>query len=433
MIGVWRGRQLEEGFAQTTNETLVDRLYDMWRNDLKAGSRNQEKYINMLDGKNDAVSLFSDETMEYIRDRFGDEFWVRKDMVDNAVGYRMASVRDLFDPDLFDAKTSPQSKNAQDNMKKAIVGLTSPDVFRYIVQGEQAVQGFVHSMRENIVIRSMIVPAYNAASNVVQLAMKGVPWDAIGKGTATKLAEIHGYTQTRLRQVELEAELRAAGTDLILERRLQTEIRAIEDGHKRLSIWPLIEAGEFSTVADVGMTAEDLEITSGNLAGFVRKQIEKLPPGLQTAARYGLVSRDTALFAGLQKAVQYGDFVAKAILYDDLVKRRKLSSGEALTRVTEAFVNYDFLPGRARNYLESIGLLWFFNYKIRIAKQALVMLRENPFQALVGTALPLPDGVGTTLEDNVFTKLAEGSLPWSMGPGMAFRGLHMNPWVNLAF
>lgn len=433
MIGVWRGRQLEEGFAQTTNETLVDRLYDMWRNDIKAGSRNQEKYINLFDAGNDAVirdavSLFSDETLEHIRDKFGNEFWVRRDQVDNAIGYRMASVRDLFD-----AEKSPLSKTAQDNLKRAMVGMTSPDVFRYLVQGEQAVQGFIHSMRENIVIRSMIVPAYNAASNVVQLAMKGVPWDAIGKGTGTKLSEIHSYTQTRLRQVELEAELRAAGTDLILQRRLQTEIQSIEDSHKRLSIWPLIEAGEFSTVADVGMTAEDLEITSGNLAGFVRKQIEKLPPKLQTAARYGLVSRDTALFAGLQKAVQYGDFVAKAILYDDLVKRRKLSSKDALTRVTEAFVNYDFLPGRERNYLESIGLLWFFNYKIRIAKQALIMMRENPLQALIGTALPLPDGVGTTLEDNIFTKLAEGSLPYSMGPNMAFRGLHMNPWYNLVF
>jgi hypothetical protein len=433
MIGVWRGRQLEEGFAQTTNETLVDRLYQMHRDDLRASASNQSKYINLFDGGNsavirDAVSLFSDETMEYIRDKFGTEFWVRRDQVDNAVGYRMASVRDLFD-----AEKSPLSTNAQANLKKALVGLTSPEVFRYLVQGEQAVQGFVHSMRENIVIRSMIVPAYNAASNMVQLAMKGVPWNDIGKGAGTKLSEIHGYTRTRLREVELEAELRAAGTDPILARRLQTEIDTIQDSYRRLSIWPLIEAGEFSTVADVGMTAEDLEITSGNLAGFVRKQIDKLPPKLQTAARYGLVSRDTALFAGLQKAVQYGDFVAKAILYDDLVKRRKLSSKDALVRVTEAFVNYDFLPGRARNYLESIGLLWFFNYKIRIAKQALIMLRENPLQALIGTALPLPDGVGTTLEDNVFTKLAEGSLPYSVGPEMAFRGMHMNPWYNLAF
>lgn len=59
------------------------------------------------------------------------------------------------------------------------------------------------------------------------------------------------------------------------------------------------------------------------------------------------------------------------------------------------------------------------------------MIRENPLHALLGSAVPLPS-VGTPLGENMLSKLAEGTPPRSMGPAMAFLGLHMNPWRNLA-
>ena len=83
-----------------------------------------------------------------------------------------------------------------------------------------------------------------------------------------------------------------------------------------------------------------------------------------------MVARDTALFQGLQKMVQYGDFIAKAVMYDDLMKRKGLTKEQALGKITDEFVNYDKLPGRARGYLEDTGLLWFYNYKLRITKIA---------------------------------------------------------------
>lgn len=49
------------------------------------------------------------------------------------------------------------------------------------------------------------------------------------------------------------------------------------------------------------------------------------------------------MFQGLQKAVEYGDFLAKAILYEDLVQRQKKPKDVALGQITEEFVNYDRL------------------------------------------------------------------------------------------
>ena len=179
------------------------------------------------------------------------------------------------------------------------------------------------------------------------------------------------------------------------------------------------------------MTSDDLELTAGNLTQWVEKQIDKLPAGLKTTAKYGYIARDTALFQGLQKAVQYGDFMAKAVLYDDLTQRKGLTKEQALARITEEFVNYDRLPGRDRGYLENMGMLWFYNYKIRISKIALSTIRNNPLHALLVAAAPMPGGVGLPVEDNLISKAVEGSLGYSIGPGMGIHGHMLNPWYNL--
>lgn len=117
-----------------------------------------------------------------------------------------------------------------------------------------------------------------------------------------------------------------------------------------MSIWPVIAAGEFSAISQGQPTVEDLELAEGKWSRFVERQIAKLPDGLRTPARYGLITRDTALFQGLARSVQYGDFVAKAILYEDLTRRQKVKKEEAIATVNEAFVNYNRLAGRGGNY-----------------------------------------------------------------------------------
>ena len=201
-----------------------------------------------------------------------------------------------------------------------------------------------------------------------------------------------------------------------------------------MSIWPLIQAGEFSAISNGQVTAEDLALADGKWTNFVERKIASLPDGIRTPARYALVTRDTALFQGLARAVQYGDFVGKAILYDDLVKRKKLSKDEAVATVNEAFVNYNRLAGRSRQYLESVGLLWFYNYKLRIMKEAAYMLRHNPLRSLLMTAvpaLPLVGNIGSPVSDNFLSLFNNGKLGYSIGPSMGLHSFRLNPWINL--
>lgn len=432
MIGIWRGRQAEEGMSQIFNNKLIDNLKAMYDEDMKISSSNRKQYVNLLDKRSlnavqqDAVNLFTDQTLEYVREVFGEEFWVRKDMLNDAIGYRSASVTDFW------TGNTTWSKETQDAVRK-LVAAVHPDAYKILVKGEQVVQNFMADARTMIVVKSVVVPALNFMSNIYQLISRGVPLTSIVRGMPRKLGEIDSYAKTRLRQIDAEAELRATD-DPIQQRKLQAEIQSITDSHKRLTIWPLIEAGEFSTIADVGMTSEDLELTSGKLGQYIERQVNKLPESVRNAGRYALVTRDTALFQGLQKAVQYGDFIGKAVLFEDLTQRKKLSQSEALGRITEEFVNYDRLPGRFRAYMENMGLLWFYNYKIRISKVALSTIRNNPVHALLAMVLPSPDlfgSIGLPVEDNLFSKLFEGSLDFSIGPEMGLRAPLLNPWFNL--
>ena len=104
------------------------------------------------------------------------------------------------------------------------------------------------------------------------------------------------------------------------------------------------------------------------------------------------------MFQALSRSVQYGDFIMKAILYDDLVNRQtsditgkhvKISSKDAIATVNQAFVPYNHLSGRGRHYLESMGLLWFYNYKLRIMKESAYLLRHNPLRSLLTVAVPV--------------------------------------------
>lgn len=436
LIGEWRGRQVEEAKSQIFNEATVDRLKQMYDEHRNTG-RNPNEYVNLFDEaylKNnpviaDAVSLLTGDTTDYIQEVFEDGFYVRKDMLKDAIGYRNASIGDAW------TGNTNWSPEVQKTVRNLAVTTFGNKAYRYLVNTENTIENIMGEVRTTIVVRSVIIPVVNFMSNAFQLISAGVPIKNITTELPKKLAEIHSYTESYSRMTEAQAELLAASENSALSRKLQAEIQSIEDSHRRLSIWPLLEGGEFSTVADIGRVVEDTSLTTGKLGEYIENLADKMPPGLRTAARYGIVSKDTALYQGLQKSVLYGDFISKAVLYDDLVKRQRKSKKEALAQITEEFVNYDVLPGRFRGKLENIGLLWFYNFKIRSAKVAASRMRNNPVHTLMAMTLPGRDLFGTAglpIEDNVFTKAAEGSLGYSMGPGMAGSAIGLNPWVNLA-
>ena len=432
-IGVWRGRQVEEAKAQRFNDMLIENLHSMYENDIKMSASNKSQYVNLLGSKldpvtADALKLMNSETRQKAESLFGEgELWVRRDMLNDALGYRAASVGDAW------SGNSRWSPETLDTFKKAMLGVFGNRAYKYAMGGENLVQNLVKEAKTLIVVKSVVVPAINFLANLYQMVGRGVPVKNIAKSIPQKTAEINQYLKSRLRQVDAEAELRAA-TNPNQIRKLKAEIQSISDSHKRMSIWPLLEAGEFSSIADAGIGRDDILITEGKLHEYMDKLADKLPKSVRTAGRYALITKDTALFQGIQKTVEYSDFIAKAIIYDELTQRKGKTREEALGRVTEEFINYDRLPGRFRGYMESVGLMWFYNFKIRSAKIAVSMIRNNPVHAAMAMLAPTPTmfgNVGLPIQDNIFSIAAQGNLGYSWGFGQGLRAHNLNPWLNL--
>ncbi|WP_241362622.1 hypothetical protein [Escherichia coli] len=433
-IGVWRGRQVEEAKAQRFNDMLIENLHSMYENDIKMSASNKSQYVNLLGSKldpvtADALKLMNSETRQKAESLFGPgELWVRRDMLNDALGYRAASVGDAW------SGNSRWSPETLDTFKKVMLGVFGNRAYKYVMGGENLVQNLVKEAKTLIVVKSVVVPAVNFLANLYQMVARGVPVKNIAKSIPQKTAEINQYLKSRLRQVDAEAELRAA-TNPNQIRKLKAEIQSITDSHKRMSIWPLLEAGEFSSIADAGIGRDDILITEGKLHEYMDKLADKLPKSVRNAGRYALITKDTALFQGIQKTVEYSDFIAKAIIYDDLTQRKGKTREEALGRVTEEFINYDRLPGRFRGYMESMGLMWFYNFKIRSTKVAVSMIRNNPVHAAMAMLAPTPTmfgNVGLPLQDNLFSAAADGRLDYSIGLGQGLRAHNLNPWMNLA-
>lgn len=432
-IGVWRGRQVEEAKAQRFNDMLIENLHSMYENDIKMSASNKSQYVNLLGSKldpvtADALKLMNSETRQKAESLFGPgELWVRRDMLNDALGYRAASIGDAW------SGNSRWSPETLDTFKKAMLGVFGNRAYKYVMGGENLVQNLVKEAKTLIVVKSVVVPAVNFLANLYQMVARGVPVKNIAKSIPQKTAEINQYLKSRLRQVDAEAELRAA-TNPNQIRKLKAEIQSITDSHKRMSIWPLLEAGEFSSIADAGIGRDDILITEGKLHEYMDKLADKLPKSVRNAGRYALITKDTALFQGIQKTVEYSDFIAKAIIYDELTQRKGKTREEALGRVTEEFINYDRLPGRFRGYMESVGLMWFYNFKIRSAKVAVSMIRNNPVHAAMAMLAPTPTmfgNVGLPIQDNIFSIAAQGNLGYSFGLGQGLRAHNLNPWLNL--
>lgn len=437
MIGAWRGRQVEEEVAAEFNARTLRELKIRYDADKRAGKDVDKIYVNLFDPAlkdpiyRDAVAIMNKETRKRISDTFGEtEFFpVRKDMIDDVIGYRSASIGDSW------TGVSRWPEPMQKAFKELATAVFGPKAYQRLMQAEMLWQNFVTDARVTIVVKSVIVPMANLAANFLQLLSRGVPIHEIVKGMPRKTAEVKTYTEGRLRQIEVEAELRAVGNDISLKNKLEAELQAISDKNRYLTIWPLIQAGEFSSISDTAMSREDLLMSEGRLSDLMESLVQRLPEGIRTGGRYAIIAKDTSLFKGLQRAVEYGDFLGKAVMYDHLTKRKGMSPKEALGKITEEFVNYDRLSGRARAALEGNGLLWFWHFKLRATKIGVSMLRNNPLHAFLALSAPGVLGLevpGSMIGDAAPMVLANPqAASFTMGLDMAFTSHLMHPTLNI--
>ncbi|HKK52597.1 MAG TPA: hypothetical protein VKA74_13460, partial [Myxococcota bacterium] len=169
---------------------------------------------------------------------------MRRDMLNDAFGYRSASVKDAWGET---SRWSPETRRAFREVATAMLG---KDAYRRLARTEETVQNVVSYAKETIIVRSVIVAVGNILSNGVHLLAHGI--DPINgfRAMRSKFVEISQHVANQEEIIRLKADLAGESRDPAAAKRLRARIAALEDANARLSIRPLIEAGEFSTIAE---------------------------------------------------------------------------------------------------------------------------------------------------------------------------------------
>lgn len=399
------GKGIERSASDVVNHELLNVVLDMYK------SGRKEDFVNVFDlGKKDrivgrAVNNIPKPFLKEIEAATGKKNFlpVRRDMVNDVIGEHLPSVGDLFTGQ---TRWSPKARHTAIRFATSILG---PKAYQRLVRGEEHWQDTVRAARELIVIKSVAVPFVNSVSNVVQLLVNGVDPLYVAKATPKKLAEVETYVRAQRRIKELRTKVQLGVADG-QDAKMLREIEVLNERISNLSIWPLIQRGEFSTVEDVGLSQEDIELLK-DATGFIESRVAKMDEGvLKNFLRYGLITRDTPVYQAMQKMTNYSDFIAKAILYDHLMGKGE-NQQDVLVRIADEFVDYDRQVGRTRGYIESMGIGMFYNYLLRASKAGLRNALTRPLSLLLLAVSPIDIvGAGTPTEDSLLGKIPTGSV-----------------------
>ena len=439
LIGADYGRIREESMSEPINMKLADMIHDLYKNRDRTRDNEWVPLSSLLKTNKpfaDAYRLVPQETKQYMEELFRSDggIMLRPDMLSTIFGFRIASIGDAW------TGISGFTPTTQGRIKAISETLFGSRAYKYAVLGEKYLQSAVSFSKRVTVIASAKVGISNAISDMIHLNTVGVPFNYQVKMLPSIIAECNKYCQLRKRRIELEGQklMNFRPSDAYDNIQRQKAIDKIDEDIKALSIYPLLEAGEFGSIDDATGLPEAFTFLPTKTGGdLFDKLMKMLPESAVTVSNNILVNNNTALFHALTRLVQYGDFSAKALQFKYMTEVEGRNAQDVLNELRDEYVNYDMYFGRGMQYAQSIGVLWYWTYKTRICRVALKTLRKNPLHSLFAMSMPgsypIVGDVGMTFSDNLFSKAAFGNLGYTMGlTPMLFNGITMNPWFQLA-
>nr|DAO27020.1 MAG TPA: RNA polymerase [Caudoviricetes sp.] len=387
-LGNLQGRYFEQEYTAKVNAKNARELINMYQ------STNRKSEWMILDGKvkpksnkpadvqyantlNDFYSKLPDSTKAEFHHLGG--LPIRKSEVDNIVGYNRIDIMNLY------TGKSTLPNNVQQTIRDVLGAFgVNKDTLKYLKTAQDAWAGTVGYMKELILIRSIAVPVQNMVSNVIHLANWNIPLKQIRDRTRVGIAEAKKYTNNRIKLAELYVQMRDPSLSTNKRNILEAQVKHLSDALNNSPIHPLVEAGMFSNISSAAGYEQqglDKDFTFRNT--FKQKLgIEELMEdfdnsGIGRAVNNILISEGSDTFAFMEKSLDYGDFVAKFVLYDHLTKDKGLKSKEALSITLEEFVNYSMNRGALFDYANAMGLTWFMSYATGIQKVIWKMARRQ--------------------------------------------------------
>lgn len=385
-IGQKLGRILEERWANTFNRQAIQILVDQWEAGKRLGIQNEYEAVNNTTDKQIARAweVVPANIKRQLEDAFDGPVMIRRDLVINTLGYHNAGVGDVF--------TGDASLN--DATRKFMMGLAQtifmgPRAAQILYAAEAAIKEGVATARDWIIVRSFSVAYNNFMASINLVIANGVPLKSLAKSYRQGMQDVRVYSRLKAENIDLL--VRIAGTEGAERERLLTLQKSKQAAMKRLSIYPLVEAGELSDLPE-GLIESPDNSYLGDLSGWLNKKLALIHPKMPMIAANIAIAKDSAFHDTMSKAIQAGDFLARYAVYQHMVQTG-VSPEKARDTIRDEFIAYAINPGRARGYAENMGMIHWSQFTIRAQKVLLNRLRKNPFSFFVSQLVAT--GLGT--------------------------------------
>lgn len=414
VFGHWEARLKEQEEARTHNETLLNHL-----NAKSSAANNLNKYIRVSSNSKDETvrnihRMLPKHLKALQKELTGStDIYVHPSEFNNVFGYRQGSVKELWDS---------EGKVAQAAIKVAEQFMGKRAAY-YLRKGERGLQELAAYAKDFIVIRSIVVPAVNLVSNFASLSLRGVNLTDMSKYASEGIKAARQYKQLRGDLVRLKAS-DPTGSDSTI----QSRISEIEGIMSKNPIMPLVEAGLMPTVVEDLGDHDNLFDMKGGIFGKLEQYTDKLPNSVKAVGSELLISRNSHIYSVMNEATELGDFVSKYVLYSDLMAKGELNQNQILTKVAHEFIDYGALSSRTLDYLNSIGMLHFMKYFMRIQSVLFNMIKENPSRVI---SMMAASAMGSTLSTPFDGSVMSTSLGYKTGIMDLMDGYFSHPLAKL--
>ena len=420
VLAAWEGHIAEQTLAKKFNADLLKMMKQQFEDDARQGNAYQYTTIskNSQDEQLAEIwTLMPDDMKAEAKKLFKNgEIKVRKDLLNNAFGYRAPSILEMWTRK---SKAAKQWQGAFEQIAETFIGRNA---MRYLRLGERGLMELVSAAKNWIIVKSVVVATVNIISNLNHAISLGMNPVRMVKDISIAVIAAEEYRKNEKEIFDLMHYL-TSGYNASKAEEYKARISELRDEQARNPVTELIKAGMLPTVAEDLGQQDDYSLMD-KLFDKMNGIFDKVPDSVKKVASEVAISRDSRIYYLLNRGVQYGDFASKYAVYQHLTKYSKtpMDKQSAMNKIRDEFVNYDILPSRTRYYLDAIGLTWFLNYKIRIQKIILRTIRENPVRGLLmmlGSGLPLPSDAN----------LVTGSLDYNLGISPLFSAPGTHPII----
>jgi hypothetical protein len=413
VMGVFAGSIYDKETSEDVNRDVIQALADQFDEDY---ATQPDSYVevgpNSADPKlREIWALLSDPSRETIRKVWGQRaMMVRSDSLDIVFGYRKLSLAQTF-------LKEPRMRNDFERFTlEALEGMLirygrTPEqaanhikkIGNRVAKGERMWQEIVREIKDIVVVKNVTTLMGNIYSNFSFLYAAGVPWKDILHHHIVAIKGTLSYYEDTARLAELET-LIATGYTQGNANEVRREIVRLRDLVDRNPVKKLMDAGLMPTIVEDVAQEQDVYSYKSLLQRKTEKYTDKLNPKVKDLGRIVYMAHDTKMYQLLSHATQMSDFVARYTLFQHLVSRKEdpMSERDAMSEVSESFINYDIPMHRSMQYFDDMGIIPFTKYFLRIQRVLVKNFRKNPSRILSMAMLDHYMSLGPIVLDSSF-------------------------------